>query len=313
MFILPRPRGGVLRTAGLLAFVATLGTPLAAQDAPGTIVPDAEAAERALERSLVQSGQLLLPPGTVEIAPSFLYEYSEREQFLIFPGALLIDRAVIERNEFTAALDARLGLPGDMQIELRLPLVYVDQSIDEGLFDIGDDADAEGVGDVAIGFAKTLTRELGGIPDLVGRLVWDTDWGEDSDGPVSLTSDFNEIRASLSALWRLDPIALTAGVTYEYTLEKDDFRPGEVIGFNVGTSLAASPTTAIGMGFSALFRAESEFDGDLIEDSNQNQASVNFNVATLLARNTLLKIEFGAGLTEDSPDYFVGVSLPITR
>ncbi len=57
----------------------------AAQAAPGQIEADEEAAERALERTLVVTGALLLPFGKAEIQPSFAYIRSQQDA----PAAML--------------------------------------------------------------------------------------------------------------------------------------------------------------------------------------------------------------------------------
>jgi hypothetical protein len=51
----------------------------AAQAAPGQFEVDEEAAERALERTLVVTGALLLPFGKAEIQPRFAYIRSEED------------------------------------------------------------------------------------------------------------------------------------------------------------------------------------------------------------------------------------------
>lgn len=300
-------------SALLFCLPLAAGSAAFAQGEPGTLSVDPEAAERALERTLVESGVLLLPRGAFEIEPSLRYERSETEGSVLgrIDGDLVLDRQTTERNELTVAFDLRYGLPGDAQVELSFPIVYADQSIDEGVFASGEDADERGLGDISIGVAKTLLKDASGLPDVVGRVTWDTDLGEDSSGPVDITSDFNEIQGTVSALWRLDPVALSAGVAYEYTFEKDDFQPGDVFGVALGTSLAASPTVALGMNFNVSYRAESTLDGDSIEDSSQNQATISFSISSVVRRNALLSLEFGAGLTEDSPDYFAAVSVPV--
>lgn len=290
---------------GLQVFAATAAL---AQDGPAEFDVDPAAAERALERTLVESGVLLLPQGRFEIEPSLRYEYSEIERFTRgrVDGDLTLGRRVVKRNELTSSLAVRYGLPGDAQVELTLPFIYVDQDVDEGFFPVDAEGSDSGFGNVSLGIAKTLLRESNGRPDVVGRLSWNTDSGDDS-----VSSDFNEVQASLSALWRLDPVALSAGIAYGYTFEKDDFQPGEVFGVNLGTSLAASPTVALGMNFNVSYRNDSSLNGNTVADSSQNQASISFSIASIVGRNTLLNVEFGAGLTEDAPDYFAAVSLPV--
>lgn len=317
----------VLSSAGLrvrLAALVAVGCagPLFAQGGgPGELAPDLEAAERALERTLVLRGQLLLPEGQVEVDPSLIYERTDRDVGFILAlidadgdgiaNEQTVDSIRRERDRVTALFDFRLGLPRDSQLEVRVPLIY--ESFSERTLQSLDafqrDEDASGLGDIRIGFAKTLARESGAVPDIIGRIAWDTASGSDAD-IVSLTSGYNEVIASLSAVRRLDPLVLTGGISYQNTFERDDVEPGDVFGFNFGTTLAASPSTALSLGFNASFRQDTKVNGATIEGSDQNEAFITFGVSSVIRRNALLSVNFGAGLTEDAPDYFFSASLP---
>jgi hypothetical protein len=288
--------------------------------APGELALDPEAAERALERTLVLRGQLLLETGQIEVEPALVYQHSDSAVgFVItpvdsdgdgFPDGQGVEAIRRQSDQTTAALEVRVGLPADSQFELRLPLIYeqFQQQTPSGRF-VSDDSFA-GLGDVRIGFAKTLARESGAVPDVVGRIAWDSHSGSDSD-TLSLTTGFDEFSGSISAVRRLDPLVLTGGVVYETSLERDGVQPGDVFGFNFGTTLAASPDTALSIGFSAAFRQDTRIDGDNLAGSDQNEAFITFGISSVVRRNALLSVNFGAGLTEDSPDYFFGASLPI--
>jgi hypothetical protein len=303
-----RPPAGALTAFGLLV-LAGVAPPVDAQEAPGELALDPEAAERALERTLVARGQLLLPVGQVEVEPGLTYEYSDRDAGFAFTGTS-VTTVRRKRDELTLPLEVRVGLPGDSQFELRVPFVYesFDDQAGENL-DVASDT-TSGLGDIRVGFAKTLARESGALPDIVGRIVWDTATGKETES-LSLTTGYHEILGSLSAVRRLDPLVLTGGVFYETSLERDDVDPGDVFGFNVGTTLAASPATALSFGFNAAFRDETEVQNETVNGSDQNQAFITLGVSTVVRRNTLLSVNVGAGLTEDSPDYFISASLPI--
>lgn len=287
----------------------------------GEVTPDLEAAERALERTLVLRGQLLLPEGQIEVDPSLIYEHTDRGAGLVFvpvdrdgdgiANERTVDSIQRERDRVTALFDFRLGLPRDSQLEVRVPVIY--ESFSErtlqGLDAFERDEDTSGFGDIRIGFAKTLARESGAVPDIIGRIAWDTASGSDNDF-VSLTSGYDEIIGSLSAVRRLDPLVLTGGVLYQHSLESGGVEPGDVFGFNFGTTLAASPSTALSLGFNASFRRETKLDDVTIDGSNQNEAFITVGISSVVRRNALLSVNFGAGLTEDSPDYFFAASLP---
>jgi hypothetical protein len=269
---------------------------------PGSFEVDPAAAERALERTLVLTGTLLLPPGRIDVEPFFSYEYNDRD----------FDRTLAQLRDndtWTAGVNLRLGLPFDSQVELGIPYI-VARDVDDPFFGGGGDSFGHGFGDLRLGLAKTLLRESGPIPDLVARVTWDTNTGDDSDNGVGLDSGFNELGFSLNALKRQDPLAFVVSVGYEYAFENDDQRPGDTFALGLAALLAASPETSLRLAFSAAYSGDQEFEGRTFNGTDQNAATLSFGVSSVLGRGVLLNVDVGAGLTDDAPDYFVTVSLP---
>ena len=132
----------------------------------------------------------------------------------------MADNVQTRESRTTAALEARIGLPRDSQFEIRVPFVNVDEEVNRVLAGTSRDDSTSGLGDVRVGFAKTLARENGAVPDLIGRVAWDTASGEDDEN-LSLTTGYDEVIVSLSALRRLDPLAVTGGVFYQAAFERN--------------------------------------------------------------------------------------------
>ena len=291
-----------------------------ASSEPGALAVDEDAAERALERSLTQSGALLLEPGHLEIEPSFQYLRRDIDgPLLVTVGAdTVVSATRLRTHEFEGALDFRIGLPWDSQVELGVPVRHVSEtssttsaSSSGGLSFAASDDDATGIGDVRIGLAKTLVREEGWRPDLIARVEWDSDTGQDQSG-ISLGTGFDEITGSIVALKRQDPLAFTAKIGYRATLENDGIDPGDELIFSLGANLAASPSTSLSATLDQSFAGEIEVGGVTIAGSDQVVSTLTLGVSTVLDRGVLLTLSGGFGLTEDSPDYFVGLALPIS-
>ena len=60
-----------------------------------------------------------------------------------------------------------------------------------------------------------------------------------------------------------------------------------------------------------VFTAEAKLNGRELPGSDTTQVSLNLGVATILDRNVFLNVTTGIGVTEDAPDFSIGVSLPI--
>lgn len=287
------------------------------QGAPGEFDVAEEDIDRALERTLVQTGALLLPFGQAEIEPYFSYTRREDNFPVLFvdSGFPAISDEQVRRNEFITGQNLRVGLPFDSQVELDLPYRYVDQSVVTPVgFGRRESADGSGggLGDLRIGMAKTLVRENGGWwPDLVARVTWDTDTGETTANDVALGGGFHELRGSLSAIKRQDPLAFVGGVSYEKTFENNDVEPGDELGFSIGTVLAASPGTSLRLALGQTFSDTTKFDGEGIDGSDRVVGTATFGASVVLGRGVLLDVAADIGLTDDAPDYAARASLPI--
>ncbi len=284
--------------------------------APGTVVVEEGAAERALERSLTREGLLLLPSGALEIEPRLTYSRSEDST----PGFVMngdeVFASEMERNadNFTADLALRLGLPWDTQLEIGLPYRWrdIETVTNLGFAPTGaSSVSGSGLGDLRVGLAKTLLRERLWLPDLVGRITWDTDTGEQRDGNVALGGGFNELQGSITAIKRQDPIAFVGGLSYEHSFEQDQVQPGATLAANFGGFLALSPETSLRLLIAGAYQQETELSGNKIDGSDRTFGTLILGGSTLLAPGTLVNLSVGIGLTNDADDLSITLSLPM--
>ena len=283
---------------------------------PGKVVVKESDAERALERSLTQAGALLLPPGVLEVEPGFTFARQEDRApaFTRSSGQLFASETERNANNLTANLAMRLGLPWDSQLEIGLPYRWrdVESNTNVGFSPTATSSQsASGLGDVRVGLAKTLFRENLWRPDLIGRFTWDTDTGERSDDGVPLGGGFHELRASLTAIKRQDPIVFTGGLAFEHTFEEDRIQPGQTVSANFGSYIALSPETSLRLLLSTAYQDETRLSGRDIEGSDRTLGTFVVGGSTLLAPGTLLNLSAGIGLTDDADDFSISLSLPI--
>ena len=272
---------------------------------------DELAAERALERTLVETGALLLPAGQAEISPSV--SFLHRDQRVPFATAGQVFESRVKRDEFTFGLNLAVGLPFDSQLELNVPydLVRQDVSVRGGGTALGgDDEWGNDLGDISVGLAKTVLRENGGWwPDVIVRGIYDSNTGDRFDGDVALGGGFHSLRGQLLALKRQDPLAFVAGFTYSYTFEDDDVQPGQQFALSLGANLALSPETSLSVTLNQAYTDKVEVSGQRVDGSAQTSASFEFGGSAIIAPRTLLRLTTSIGLTDDSPDYGVRASV----
>jgi hypothetical protein len=289
-----------------------------ARSAPGAFEVDEEAAQRALERTLTQTGALLLPPRTIELTPSYTYRRSETSASVPAaytppgggaPTTILVNQRT-RRNENVARLDVRAGMPYNTQLEISLPYHYVrSQQVTD--FGGASDSSGRGTGDLTLGVAKTLSREKGWQPDVIGRLSYGFGNGNRLDGGVGLNSGYPQLQVELVGIKRQDPLAFVGSVFFAKSFEDDGIRPGDVAGFSLSSVLAASPATSLQFGFSQVHRMEQKNGGTEIEGSEQTYGMFNIGASSVLSRDLTLVTQFGIGLGSDAPEYSFTISLPI--
>jgi hypothetical protein len=270
--------------------------------APGQFEVSPEAAERALERTLIATGNLVVPTGFAEIEP--LFSYTRREA----PTQVLFN---VNRNELSPALDARLGLPWESQLEVLLPWNFAEQqqtdiavAPPQQLFDRWGNA----VGDLTIGAAKTLIHESGWIPSVLARVSWEAPTGPAFANGVPLTGGSNRLSAALTALRRQDPLVFTATGGYTRAFEANGINPGNQLNFITGAFLATSPETTLRAVLSQNFVQNVTIHGTTIPGSNTVQPIMTFGASSILGRGLLVDLQVGLGLTNAAPKYQVILS-----
>jgi len=265
--------------------------PVAAAPPPS---PEDNETERALERTLVREGALVLPAWTYELTPQFSYAHwdSVQDPFI--------------RNSYSAGLSFRMGLPWTSQVTVSLPYVY----------DQGRDGfpSSSGLGDAGVLLSKELLIDDGGwVPNLVGSVGWTSPTSRGSAvSPIPYVSGF---QAGLTASKRVDPLVVFLGASYFSSASRDialtQDNPSDIAGLRVGGSLAISPSTSVTTGFNVAYLTNSHFTDLVVPNSDRVLSTVDVGFSTIVWTRTLLNVTAQFGITGHVPDFRVITSLPI--
>lgn len=273
-----------------------------------------ELAQRALDRLLVTTGNVLLPAGFLEVEPGLLYVRTEETSPAVFTdssGALYVAEQRVNQDQLDASAQLRLGLPGDMQLELGVPYEYVrEQRVTQvSLVPQGNaSANLGGLGDIVPGIAKTVLTEGVDRPNLVARLSWYTDTGRsDARKGLYTGSGYDAVRLSLLATKRQDPLVFLGGPFYERSFEEHGLRQGDQVGGEFGVALAASPQTSLRVVLDETVVRDSESRGTVLGGTEQNVGVLTFGASTTLKAGVFLDFVIQAGLTRDAPAVGAGV------
>jgi len=270
--------------------------------APGQFEVSEEAAERALERTLVATGNLVVPEGFAEIQPVFAYSRVEIPTLVLFN---------VNQNQFTPSVGVRVGLPWESQVDMSLPWNFVEQKqIDIAVQPSQLVANRWGnaIGDLTVGATKTFLHESGWIPGLLGRVSYEIPTGPLFVHGAPLPSGRNQLGLSLTALKRQDPLVFVATGGYTKAFQSDQIRLGDAINFTGGVFLATSPETSLRAVLSQSFNQDITIRGVTIPGSNSVQSLLTFGASSILGRGILVDLQAGIGLTNTTSKYQVILS-----
>ena len=296
---------GVPEQNAKTATQSTIPTPADADSA------SEEEPSRALERTLVREGGIVLPAWSMELEPRYTYSYRGRDvvQIVTVGGQQVVAQEVSQRDRSDVGLNIRLGLPLSSQVNFRLPYIFDHQeTVIAG--SQRQNRRRSGLGDIELGWTNHLIQQKGWIPDLLTNFNWKSDTG---DSPLG--TGFHALEAGLTAVKRRDPLVFFGSASHNWSLSGRqagrDVDLGNTIRFKLGTLLATSPETSLRFGFEVNRFARSELDGRKVDGSNRTAALFEFGIATIVLPRTLMDLTLGIGLTPDSPDFRLSASFPI--
>lgn len=252
--------------------------------------------DRALESSLVRQGGSVLRAGTREIEPEISYFYDEPSR----SG---------RRDGFGLALTGRIGLPGSMQAELRLPYVVSDHWSGVG--------ESAGWGDVRLSLLKEfIAATPDGRPSLLAFAQWRAPTGDEDRLPPTGHGQ-HAIQIGVTTVARQDPVVLFGSLFYTFNLDSTRLRDrtryeaGDVLGGRLGAYLAATPDTSLYAGLAFDANAADRLDGMRIKRSSTMSGVLELGTTTILGRGRFLNVTGGIGFTREAPEFSLAVSLPM--
>ena len=272
---------------------------------------------RALERTLVREGGLVLPPGSVEVEPGLVYTFrgSRGLGIVSLSSGAQIANQDLKQDRLDAIATVRAGLPWGTQAEIRLPYAWTRQETSTAALGLSQTDQHSAWGDAELQLTKQLIAEHNRTPALLASVNWKSASGEFDPGRPSAGYGFPSIQAGLTAVKRQDPLVFFGGVSYigywSRNYGGNDIEPGDGVGIRFGAVLAASPDTSLRAALDLSRYGNARLNGTSVPGSDLVVGVLELGASTLLTAKTLIDFSVGVGITPDAPDIRIGLSLPI--
>jgi hypothetical protein len=297
-------------------------------------------ASQALDQALIVRGGLLLPSGTVEIDNTTSYFSSTTDRinidgFALLPVLVVGDIASqrVRKDLLLPTFSTRLGLPGKLQFDAYIPYGYqLNRTVDVN--NTQTSQSTFGLGDIMFGMSRQLSVEHGRIPDLLANVRFKTTTGVDSfnlnSSQTALGTGFYAVQGNLTMAKSNDPVVFFGNLSYTANLngthsipanDPDNpgamvpghFKPGDSVGFQLGSILSLNPETSMTIGWDQRFTRATTLNDKTVPASFLVEGSLRLGASYLYAPGRTLDLSFGVGLTPDTPNLQFSVGLPIRR
>ncbi len=188
-----------------------------------------------------------------------------------------------------------------------------------------------GLGDVGLG-ARWEPFPIGQTPlpvTLFGSLNLPTGDSPYQINPLtdlSTGSGYYSLGGGVSTRKYIDPIVLFATLSANYGMEVSglnqangsriltSFTPGYTTGIGFGFAYSLNYDVSLTMSYQQSFNFGSEFrfsNGDVSHPTDSSAATLNSSLGIRVSPKTIVNVSLGFGLTPDSPNVILGLSLPL--
>jgi len=292
----------------------------------------------------IDKGGSLIGTGRLVVEPAISYASFSREKvsvsgFTIFEAILIgrINVGRIQRHIIQPSLTLRYGLK-DWELSSRIPYMIRtdDESFPAGQTTAHFEADDADLGDIEMSAFYHLFPEGKYRPDIVIGVTGKSDTGRDpynlekvsvQDSQPKLVqfptgSGHWGVSGTVIFVKTSDPAVLFLNTSYFYNFPRDvgvqrgqnygDVKPGDSVEYAFGLVLGLNEKLATNFSFSQRLTWDSEQNGQKLQDSGANAVQANVGFTYAFSRRLSFDVVTGIGLTDDAPDFSVGIRLPIT-
>ena len=286
---------------------------------------------------------VLTPKGTLIVEPYLQIAHLSSNRvtltgFTIVPALTigLINIQGVSRDIYTAALVGRYGLTNRLELEVRVPYLYRQDSITQrplatpSTSDAVSDTNGSGLGDIDTTARFQINQGGPDNPYFVGFTRFKSTTGkgpfETSTDPITglqselpTGSGFYILQPGLTALFPTDPVVLFSSISYIWNKSRDiggqigRIDPGSGANVNFGLGLSLNEKLSLTLGYDhTIFERPTAASNLLLTTTPQiTQIGVLLVGGSYrLSDRSFMNVVVGVGATREAPDLQVTVRIP---
>ena len=297
-------------------------------------------------QAIPELGGVLTPKGTLVLEPSIQYSHSQVNRFT-FVGVEILDTFLIglleaqdaDRDLYQAAVTARYGITDRLEVEVKIPYIYRDDSISfiipqvDPDVQLTQDVDGHGIGDVEFGLHYQINSGLDDWPIFIGNLRYksptgkgpfDVDRGANGlETELATGSGFHGIEPSVTILYPNDPAVFFANFGYFFHLPDDvdktfndqtigEVDPGDAFRMSFGMAYSINERSSFTLGYKHDFidETETEVNGIDLSSSSLSVGSLLLGYSFQVNNYSSANVNLELGVTDDAPDVLMTLRVP---
>lgn len=226
------------------------------------------------------------------------------------------------QHTFTNSFTFDYGVWDNLTFSMRVPFL--------AKYDTERDLSTYSLGDISASFRWQPWSSVRGRPvttlfATLGLPTGDSPYDVSLDNGLATGSGYYSLGVGANLSYVIDPVVLFGSLGYTYNLpirDADQVRggrlleevdPGSSLSLSMGFAYALSYDLSLATSFQMAHNLapKFKFSDVTLEGNEQTSAVMNFSLGLRTAPNTIVNVNAGFGMTEDSPDVLLGISMPL--
>jgi hypothetical protein len=297
-----------------------------ARDALGKKDDDADSA-KALEQvfSASEKSYTLLKKGERTLTYGFDYSLTRDTQIETYranDNVISVAAQAQAQHTFTNSFSFDYGIWDNLTFSVRLPFVAA--------YDTERSIDTYSLGDISTSLRWQPWPSVRGKPSTtlyatLGLPTGQSPYDLDSDTALSTGSGYYSLGGGANLSYVIDPVVLFGSLGYTYNMPVTDVNqvrggrllekvePGATLSYSMGFAYALSYDVSLSTSYQMAYSLKPTytFADQEVEGTEQTSAIMNFSLGLRTSPDYIVNVNAGFGMTEDSPDVLLGVSMPL--